>query len=141
MLPLWYTPDYRIDKHIRTRVYYSDDDGTKWKQSKTLVDIPDSAPGAQEPGVVELKDGRLLMWMRTDKKKDLPFLFARSRRDMVQSGADGARFSTLAAVDQTDSHDRRSLLIWNNSPDKRFPSTAAISKDDGVDMGAHPQSR
>ena len=24
------------------------------------------------------------------------------------------------------------LLIWNNSPDKRFPLTAAISKDDGV---------
>jgi len=23
------------------------------------------------------------------------------------------------------------LLVWNNSPDKRFPLTAAISKDDG----------
>ena len=37
VLPLWYTPDYRIDKHIRTRVYYSDDEGATWKQSKTLV--------------------------------------------------------------------------------------------------------
>jgi Neuraminidase (sialidase) len=67
--PLWYTPDYRIQRHIVTRAYYSDDEGRTWKQSRTLVDIPDSKAGAQEPGVVELKDGRIMMWIRTDKGK------------------------------------------------------------------------
>ena len=35
VLPLWYTPDYRVDKHLRTRVYYSDDEGANWKPSNT----------------------------------------------------------------------------------------------------------
>jgi len=67
--PLWYTPDYRIQRHILTRAYYSDDEGRTWKASRNLVDIPDSKTGAQEPGVVELKDGRVMMWIRTDKGK------------------------------------------------------------------------
>jgi sialidase-1 len=131
VLPLWYTPDYRIDKHIRTRVYYSDDEGGTWKQSKTLVDIPDSAAGAQEPGVVELKDGRLLMWMRTDKKK----IFRCYSTDR------GETWSTPEPMALDSPRSPQSikrlpgtgdlLLIWNNSPEQRFPLTAAISRNDG----------
>lgn len=132
VLPLWYTPDYRIDKHIRTRVYYSDDEGSTWKQSKTLVDLPDSAAGAQEPGVVELKDGRLLLWMRTDKKK----IFHCYSNDRGETWSPPEPMSldsprspqSIKRVPSTGDL----LLIWNNSPDKRFPLTAAISKDDGA---------
>jgi sialidase-1 len=132
VLPLWYTPDYRIDKHIRTRVYYSDDEGTTWKQSRTLVDIPDSPSGAQEPGVVELKNGSLMMWMRTDKKK----IFRSYSRDR------GETWSTPEPMALDSPRSPQSIkripttgdlfLIWNNSPGQRFPLTAAISKDDGA---------
>jgi sialidase-1 len=131
VLPLWYTPDYRIDKHIRTRVYYSDDEGANWKQSRTLIDIPDSAAGAQEPGVVELKDGSLLMWMRTDKKK----IFRSYSRDHGETWStpepmalDSPRSPQSIKRIPTTGH---LLLIWNNSTEIRFPLTAAISKDDG----------
>lgn len=132
VLPLWYTPDYRVDKHIRTRVYYSDDEGSSWKQSRTLVDIPDSAAGAQEPGVVELKDGSLLMWMRTDKKK----IFRSYSRDRGETWTNPEPMA-LDSPRSPQSIKRIPasgdlLLIWNNSPDKRFPLTAAISKDDGA---------
>jgi sialidase-1 len=116
VLPLWYTPDYRIDKHIRTRVYYSDDDGETWKQSKTLVDLPDSPSGAQEPGVVELKDGRLLLWVRTDKGKMEPMAL-----DSPKSPQSIKRHPKTGDL----------ILVWNNSKDQRFPLTAAVSKDEG----------
>ena len=95
------------------------------------VDIPDSAAGAQEPGVVELKDGRLLMWMRTDKKENLPLLL--ERRGETWSTPEPMALDRRAPRSRSSGFlHRRSLLIWNNSPDQRFPLTAAISKDDGV---------
>ncbi len=131
VVPFWYTTDYRVDRHIRTRVYFSDDDGGAWKRSRTLVDIPDSRAGAQEPGVVELKDGSLLMWIRTDKGK----IYQAHSRDQ------GDTWSAPEPMSLTSPLSPQSikripatgdlLLIWNNSPDKRFPLTAAISKDDG----------
>lgn len=132
VLPLWYTPDYRIDKHIRTRVYYSDDDGATWKQSKTLIDLPDSPAGAQEPGVVELKDGSLMLWVRTDKKK-IYRCYSKDRGEtwsnLEPMALDSPRSpQSIKRIPSTGDL----LLIWNNSPDKRFPLTAAISKDDGA---------
>ena len=47
--------------------FYSDDDGEIWKKSKTELIAPEkSGSGLQEPGVIELKDGSLMMLMRTD---------------------------------------------------------------------------
>ncbi len=40
LLPLWYTLDYRVSRHILTRVYYSDDGGATWRPSRTIVDLP-----------------------------------------------------------------------------------------------------
>jgi hypothetical protein len=82
LMPLYYTPDYRIQKHILTRVYYSDDEGAGWKPSTTIVDIPESKAGAQEPGVVELKDGRVLMWMRNSMGK----IYKSYSKDRVKRG-------------------------------------------------------
>ena len=63
-------PCQRLDnwpkvRHSLTQVLYSDDKGRTWKGSK-LVDIRDNVDGADEPGVVELGDGRVLMYFRTD---------------------------------------------------------------------------
>lgn len=50
-------------------VYGSDDDGFTWRALNTPITIPISAgctTGIQEPGVLELSDGRLWCWIRTD---------------------------------------------------------------------------
>ena len=47
---------------------YSDDDGTTWQESASWWAMPvSSGSGLQEPGVVELADGSLIAWSRTDK--------------------------------------------------------------------------
>jgi sialidase-1 len=131
VLPLWYTTDYRIDRHIRTRVYFTDDEGRTWKQSKTLVDIPDSKAGAQEPGVVELKDGRILMWIRTDKGK-IYRSYSSDRGDTWSRPEPMELDSPLAPQSMKRLPKTGDLLlVWNNSPKLRTPLTAAISKDDG----------
>jgi sialidase-1 len=131
VLPLWYTPDYRIDKHIRTRVYYSDDDGETWKQSKTLVDLPDSPSGAQEPGVVELKDGRLLLWVRTDKGK-IYHCYSKDKGE-TWSKLEPMALDSPKSPQSIKRHPKTGdlILVWNNSKDQRFPLTAAVSKDEG----------
>lgn len=48
--------------------YYSDDEGSTWKESEHWWAIPvASKSGLQEPGVVELRDGTIYSWSRTDR--------------------------------------------------------------------------
>jgi hypothetical protein len=48
--------------------YYSDDEGATWKESDHWWAIPvPSRSGLQEPGVVELRDGTIYSWSRTDR--------------------------------------------------------------------------
>jgi sialidase-1 len=48
--------------------YLSDDGGRTWKEAETWWALPaKTGSGLQEPGVVELADGRLFSWMRTDR--------------------------------------------------------------------------
>ena len=73
-----------------------------------------------------------MMWMRTDKKK----IFRCYSRDRGETWSTPEPM-TLDSPRSPQSIKRipstgHLLLIWNNSPDKRFPLTAAISKDDGV---------
>ncbi|MDB6137587.1 MAG: exo-alpha-sialidase [Verrucomicrobiaceae bacterium] len=47
---------------------YSDDEGSTWQESASWWAMPvRSASGLQEPGVVELADGSLFSWCRTDQ--------------------------------------------------------------------------
>ena len=54
--------------------YYSDDEGATWKESATWWGIPVvSESGLQEPGVVQLADGSLFGWARTDQRAQYQF--------------------------------------------------------------------
>lgn len=54
---------------------YSDDEGATWTESKTWWGLPvASKSGLQEPGVVELADGSLYAWCRTDQRYQYDFL-------------------------------------------------------------------
>ncbi len=48
--------------------FYSDDEGEIWKEASSWWAMPNpSKRGLQEPGVVELADGTLFSWVRTDQ--------------------------------------------------------------------------
>jgi hypothetical protein len=131
VVPFWYTLDYRVSRHILARVYYSDDEGATWKQSRTLIDLPGSRAGAQEPGVVELKDGRLLLWMRTDQGR-IYKSYSHNRGETWSAPEPMSLQSPLSpqSIKRIPSTGDL-LLVWNNSPDRRFPLTAALSRDEG----------
>ncbi|MCE5311003.1 MAG: exo-alpha-sialidase [Acidobacteriales bacterium] len=131
LFPVFFTTDYRVDKHIRSRVYYSDDEGATWQAGKTIVDIPDSRAGAQEPGLVELTAGRIMMWMRTDKGK-VYHCYSTDNGDTFSEPTAMALDSPLSPQSIKRIPTTRDLLmVWNYSTKDRFPLTVAISKDDG----------
>ena len=68
VLPCWVSTDRLASTHVYC--LYSDDRGKTWKKTARLSTPKGSSgrgtdPAAEEPTVVELKDGRLMMLMRT----------------------------------------------------------------------------
>jgi sialidase-1 len=61
--------NYRsLDMRAIALWYLSDDEGKSWREADTWWALPArTGTGLQEPGVVELADGRLFSWMRTDQ--------------------------------------------------------------------------
>lgn len=99
-----------------------------WEQKTT----PGATNGLCEPTVVELAGGELLMLMRSGTSRHYQ---SRSR--------DGGRtwdppkpspltgHNTPAALWRLDQKPSEIIVIWNNSPDKRYPLSVAISGDGG----------
>lgn len=133
-------PGEKFVARAQALCYLSDDDGKTWRQSETILDPPaESKSGLQEPGIVELKDGRILMLLRTDQgcqlrsySKDSGVTWSPVERTDILSPVSPA---TVKRIPETGDL----LLVWNNHaniPDelnkKRTPQTVAISNDDGT---------
>ena len=119
--------------------FYSDDAGRTWQCSETVHEPREGdGTGWQEPGVVALKDGRLMMFMRT--RHGSQFLSYSEDR--------GATWSAPAPSDMLSPVSPASieripgtgdlLLVWNNHrgiapalKGKRTPLCTAVSKDEG----------
>lgn len=120
--------------------YLSDDGGATWRRSETVLEAPaESKSGLQEPGVVELEDGRLMMLCRTD-------LGCQYRSWSLDGGV------TWSAPEPTDlvspvspaSFERAPgmadlVLVWNDHRQidpalrgKRTPLRIAVSRDSGL---------
>lgn len=114
---------------------YSDDNGATWRKS-TDVDIraidPSNKDGAQEPAVVELKDGRVMMIIRnslgyiarsysTDQGETW------SKPELVRELEAPLGPASIARLPQTGDL----ILIWNRNKTARRPLNSAISRDDG----------
>jgi len=124
--------------HSVAGCYYSDDDGITWKECDAYVDLP--LRGAMEPKLEELKDGRLLMVMRTQ----LGSLFKTYSEDggctWSKPQTTGLRAPescpALRRIPQTGDL----VVIWNHSlfdpnfdhSGVRSPLSVAISRDEGV---------
>ncbi|MBC8185402.1 exo-alpha-sialidase [candidate division KSB1 bacterium] len=119
----------------RIMCYYSDDEG------KTFVKSQEAAnPGnvtSQEPGVIELNSGQLMLFCRTDAGVQY-FSFSENQGETWSPLKPGNIKSPLspASIERIP-RTGDLLLVWNNSytpirdGGKRTPFNLAISKDEG----------
>ncbi len=132
----------KADGKGQVMCYYSDDSGESWKRNTTIL-IPKKPDGsrliAQEPGLVELEDGRLMMFIRSDAGAQL-FSFSKDKgetwsepvKSPLQSPVSPATIERIPSTGDL-------LVAWNNHENideslkgKRTPFAVAISKDEGT---------
>lgn len=111
--------------------YYSDDNGRTWMPGNEASN-PDSII-TQEPGVVELKNGEIMMFMRTTAgvqylsfSKDKGISWSPVERSIIKSPCSPASITRIPSSGDL-------LMVWNNNGEnqKRTPLNIAISKDEG----------
>jgi sialidase-1 len=116
--------------------YYSDDNGVSWKSSEAVPNTTDIV--TQEPGVIELKNGTIMMFIRASGgvqqlsySKDKGQTWSHIEPSNLKSPLSPASIARIPSTGDL-------LVVWNNNDgsnpeikDKRTPLTVAISKDDG----------
>lgn len=142
ILPCHWGEFYGPGDHYQAFCLYSDDEGKTWQSSRQKIDLP--SRGAEEPGVVELKDSSLLAMMRTSLGK----IYRSISRDRGETWSEAeptdlpspSAANCIKRVPKTGDL----VFLWNNSTPfalsqprstsyhhPRNPLTAAISKDEG----------
>jgi photosystem II stability/assembly factor-like uncharacterized protein len=130
----------------RLSCVYSDDSGRTWKKGQEYVvyDEKGKRVYVQEPGVIELKDGRLYMYARTDRGRQWQMY----SKDGGETWGDFGPSSIIsprgpATIERLKNGDL--LLIWNDHDGRQYlrysgpkwlagmraPLDIAISKDEG----------
>jgi len=122
--------------------YMSDDSGKTWRRNKTIL-APERENGsrlvAQEPGLVELKDGRLMMFIRSNAGSQL-ISYSSDRGETWSDAKPSTLVSPVspASIERIPKKFGHLLAVWNNHQDidpklkgKRTPLNTAISKDNG----------
>lgn len=117
----------------------SDNGGRSWRLSATELEGPrNSRSGLQEPAVIELKDGRLMMLARTDLgcqyqsfSKDAGESWSAAEVSNIISPLSPASIARIPTTGDL-------LLVWNDHEGvddahkgKRTPFRVAISRDEG----------
>ncbi|HVR86668.1 MAG TPA: sialidase family protein, partial [Planctomycetota bacterium] len=117
---------------------YSDNGGRTWKHSAELEGPPASRSGLQEPAVIELKDGSLMMLARTDQgsqfrstSKDGGATWSPAEASNILSPPSPASIARIPSTGDL-------ILVWNDHENvdeahrsKRTPFCVAISRDEG----------
>jgi sialidase-1 len=137
VVPAASTADVEKENHFVCHCYVSDDGGRTWVGTPGRVDVPKR--GAMEPEVIELKDGRLMMIIRTQ----LGQIATSYSEDAGETWSVPGQLDVIAP--EAPATIRRIpatgdlLLIWNNVHDAqaghggaRTPLNVAISTDEGV---------
>lgn len=136
-LPSYEEPNWK--GHVMT--YASDDLGMTWHRSTSVL-APTREDGArliaQEPGLVVLKDGRIMMFIRSDAgvqlvsySDDRGDTWSDAVRSTLQSPVSPATIERIPSTGDL-------LVAWNNHDGinaslkgKRTPFHVALSKDEG----------
>jgi sialidase-1 len=137
LLPVAWVPDLGKTVNFKSLCYISDDHGHTWRRGRGLVEVT-TRGGAQEPGVVELKDGRLMMVFRSygghvGKAYSSDGGETWTPAAMIRELPSPCGPQTLKRIPSTGDL----LLIWEGNPkapqgdEARTPLTAAVSRDGG----------
>jgi sialidase-1 len=137
VVPAAHHVDNTPTKHVayaEAVCFLSDDHGRTWRRSSSTKTTRDISTGLQEPGVVELSDGRLLMFCRTDTGRQY-FAWSTDQGDAWSDSQPGTLDSprSPASIERIPGTDAL-LAVWNNNSTRayhRTPLTAAVSHDDG----------
>ena len=134
-----------FDSQSEVVFFYSDDDGYTWKQSADKCSMPYhtyNSAGLQEPGVIELSDGILWAWARTELGRQYEmFSFDNGEH---WSASQPSRFtSPNSPLSMKRDASGRIYAIWNPIPEYngreqvgyftggRTPFVIAVSDDNG----------
>ena len=131
LLPAAYTPNVWAWPQLVSLCFYSDDNGRTWYRSQGEVSLMSNST-AEEPGIIELRDGRIMMWMRTS----LGHVYRAYSSD---GGETWSKAESMGIVSpQSPQSIKRIpnsgdlLMVWNNTPGpRRVPLTAVVSRDEG----------
>lgn len=138
-----HAPDWpERDMFGRGMCYLSDDQGQTWRRSADVLEPPqreaDEPVALQEPGIIELTDGRLMMFFRTNAGYQY-VSFSEDSGDHWTAPAPSELASPMspASIKRIPSTGDL-LVVWNDHTDidpdlakKRTPLTVAISRDEG----------
>jgi Neuraminidase (sialidase) len=147
VLPVAYHPAVRGEFGSRgiAMAFLSDDGGATWRSSrKRLESVSPDRAGFQEPGVIELKDGRAMMFIRTQLGSQyLSFstdgcdTWSEARASDIRSPLSPASIERIPSTGDL-------LMVWNDHSEvdesfratgsrggRRTPLTVAISRDEG----------
>lgn len=137
-----------LDFRAITMWYFSDDGGATWRESPEWLasPVPSTKEGLQESGVIELADGSLLGWFRTDlgsqfmaRSKDAGDSWTPAEPSDLKSPTSCAGIKRLPGSD-------RLLAVWNDhsgrwsippladttrNARRRTPLVSGISADGG----------
>ena len=142
-----WSPDGKFDGLGKVLTYSSDDNGKTWRRGKSELQV--NAPNgrryvAQEPGVVELKDGGVLLWIRSNagcqfmsRSTDRGETWSPPQPTWLRSPTSPASIKRLPSTGDllavwNDTQSRMALNKYKHGAEHRSPLAAAISCDEGV---------
>ncbi len=116
--------------------YYSDDEGKTWKRSRK-VEVPESVM-AQEPGLIELRNGSVMMYIRTDAGMQYTSYSSDKGKTWTAATPSNIPSPLSPATIVRDPATGNLVLIWNNFGEmglkygKRTPFNIAVSDNEGL---------
>jgi len=109
--------------------FVSDDNGITWRRGEELR--VEGQAGLQEPGVVELRDGRLLMIIRCSLGAVYKSYSSDGGLTWSEPVSTGLTAPVAPATIKRIPSTGDLLIVWNHSPDRRVPLSSAVSRDEG----------
>jgi hypothetical protein len=134
------SPEGKWTSRGSVRIYISDDEGQHWRRSPQVLECPDptSTTGLQEPGVVECKSGRLMLFCRTALGSQYVSYSSDGGESWTAPGPSALLSPVSPASIERIPQTGHLLAVWNDhtkiSPElknRRTPLTLAISRDEG----------